>query len=217
MRRIVPAILSDDLDAMKKMVKEAESFCSWMQYDIMDKIFVPSESVKVKDAVKTAPACGWEAHLMTVHPEKHFRALAKAGCRRIIIHVEAVDDAPKLLKKIKALGCEAGLAINPDTPLSVLTPEILAEMDYILFMSVYPGYYGRPFVPEVLDKMREFKTQGHDIIIGIDGGVKLANVKEVADAGAEEICVGSAAFAQADTAAAFKTLTATAMSSWNAK
>ena len=216
MKRIVPAILSNDIEAMKKMVSEAEEFCEWMQYDIMDEIFVPSKSVEIKDAVTTAPKCGWEAHLMIVRPEVHFKALADAGCKRIIIHVEAVNDPAALLRVIKSLGCEAGLAINPDTELSVLTPEILDAMDYILFMSVYPGYYGRPFVMKVFDKIREFKAQNHDIIIGIDGGVKMMNVKEIAEAGVEEICVGSAVFAQEDKAKAFRDLTEKASEGWEA-
>jgi ribulose-phosphate 3-epimerase len=207
MKRIVPAILSDNMDALTSMVREAEAFCGWMQFDIMDGVFVPSTSVKVREAVTSAPKTGWEAHLMVKKPEQHFAVLADAGCRRIICHLEAVDDPVATLKQIRHLGCEAGLAINPDTPISFVTDEMISNMDYILFMSVYPGFYGRPFVPEVLDKIKAFKALDQRVIIGIDGGVKLANVRDVADAGAEEICVGSAVFAQPDKAKAFSELT----------
>ena len=160
-------------------------------------VFTPfiEECINNREINKLIKICNFIEDLLTMNIEY------------VTVHVEIEKEIKSIIKTIKGKGYKAGLAINPDTPISFVTDEMISNMDYILFMSVYPGFYGRPFVPEVLDKIKAFKALNQRVIIGIDGGVKLANVRDVADAGAEEICVGSAVFAQPDKAKAFSELT----------
>lgn len=213
-RRIVPAILTDDPLALRDMVRRAEGFASWVQFDIMDGLFVPSRSIGSQDIVGTTPGFPWEAHLMVRAPGGYIKEFARAGAKRIIFHYEAAEHPHAIAESVRSVGVGAGLALSPDTPVSVISPALASKLDCVLFLSVYPGFYGQPFIPEVLDKVRNLHQRFPGLVLGIDGGIKEGNIAEVAQAGADEICVGSAIFGQDDPAEAYKRLVELAEVGW---
>jgi ribulose-phosphate 3-epimerase len=212
-RHIVPAILTENPVILEAMLRRAEEFADWVQIDIMDGVFVPSRSITSNDIFDIKPKMAWEAHLMVQEPVKYLKGFHLAGARRIVVHYEAVKDCV-IEDHINSMGMEAGLAINPETPLEVLSPQVIRRLDSVLFMAVHPGFYGAKFIPEVLDKISSFRAIYPDVNIAIDGGVKANNVALVAASGVNEICVGSAVFAQADPAASFNELTNLAKTGW---
>ena len=202
--RIVPAVLTDNTKHLAQMLRQAECFANWVQIDIMDGLFVPSRSVSASDIANIETSLAWEAHLMVQEPRKYIDDFCDAGAKRIIVHYEAVkENAEDLVEYIINLGMTAGLALNPETPVGVLNDRLLSKLECVLFMAVHPGFYGAQFLPEVLDKIASFRQNYPNVSIGIDGGVKAANIVDVARSGANEICVGSAIFAQPDLAAAY--------------
>jgi ribulose-phosphate 3-epimerase len=213
-RRVVPAILTEDYRALERMVRQAELFTSWVQFDIMDGLFVPPQSVNSSEIAAVKPDFEFDVHLMVRHPESYFESFRLAGARRITMHFEACVHPRDWLMYVKKLGLEAGLAINPETPAEEITPSIAEQSDMLLLLSVHPGYYGKPFIPEVLDKLKELRREYPGMRIGMDGGIKAENITRVAAAGVDEICVGSAIFAAADPAEAFKRLNSLAEKGW---
>ncbi len=205
--RILPAILTEDPTALKNMVARTEAFTSHAQFDIMDGKFVPSKSVSCEEIAALKTKLNWEAHLMVLHPEDCLEDFQRAGAQRIVFHYEATSVPGEIIKKIKKLGMEAGLAVNPETPNSAIKP-LVDRLDSVLYLSVNPGFYGAKFIPEVLDKIIAFRRVYPDIEIGIDGGVKENNIVEIARTGVNVICVGSAIFNQPDLAASYRRLTA---------
>lgn len=213
--RVVPAILTDRSADLVFMLRRAELFTDWIQIDIMDGLFVPSMSITISDIAKSEPKISWEAHLMVNDPEKYVEDFHLAGARRIVVHYEAVkNSASDVIEHITSLGMGAGLAINPETPVTVLDDNLASRLQSVLFLAVHPGFYGAKFIPEVLEKIRLFRRLCPDVAIGIDGGIKAGNIKQVAQSGVNEICVGSAIFAQSDPSASFKDLTALARKGW---
>jgi ribulose-phosphate 3-epimerase len=142
---------------------------------------------------------------MVRHPQKHLEAFKKAGAEKIVFHYEATPSPDTVIELIKKMGMEAGLAVNPETPVEAFAP-LVESLDSILFMSVVPGFYGAKFIPEVLDKIAAFRRAHPVKSIGIDGGIKESNVAEIAASGVNDICVGSAIFLQPNPAEAFKRL-----------
>jgi ribulose-phosphate 3-epimerase len=212
--RLVPAILAEDARVLEQLVRQADNFADYVQFDVMDGQFVPPRSVDSRDITASKPAFKWEAHLMIFNPDCRLTDFAQAGARRLIFHFEAVTEPLEVIGRIKGMKVEAGVAVNPETSLSFLTRRLAGELDSILFLSVHPGYYGRPFIPEVLDKIREYRRSFPGLSIGIDGGINEANITEAARAGANEICVGSAIFAQANPAEAYRRLLKLAEVGW---
>jgi ribulose-phosphate 3-epimerase len=204
--RVVPAILTDNPAELKKLVHQAESFTDYAQFDLMDGRFVPSHSFSPTDLSVIKINLKWEAHLMMLQPEEYLETLKKAGAQKIIFHVEAVASPRREISLVKELGMQVGLAINPETPLGAFK-ELVPEVDSILFMAVHPGFYGAKFIPEVLDKVKEFRKTFFKTLAGLDGGVKESNIVDIARSGVDEICVGSAIFLQPDPGAAYRKLT----------
>jgi len=201
--RVVPAILTDDPSALKEMVRQAENFTDYVQIDIMDGHFVPSRSVTWEDIVGLSINIKWEAHLMVAHPEKYLEGFKQAGASKIIFHHEATASPQKVISHIRNLVIEVGLAINPETPVSA-TASYIREVDSVLLLTVTPGFYGSKFIPEVMDKVAELRDIRPGIEIGVDGGVKESNIREIAGVGVDYICVGSAVFLQPDPAASYR-------------
>ncbi len=191
--KIVPAVLTEDLSKLKSMLKQAKTFTNRVQIDLMDGLFVPSLSINSEALKIIRPDIGWEAHIMVNNPEREIENLVKAGAKRIIFHYEATDNHRQIIQSLHTLGAKAGIALNPETRPDLLKP-LLGVLDSVLFMSVNPGYYGAPFIPEVLDKIMEFKNKNPQIELGIDGGVKENNISLIAASGLDYICVGSAIF-----------------------
>jgi ribulose-phosphate 3-epimerase len=204
--RIVPAILTDDPKTLKTMIRQAETFTDYVQFDIMDGQFVPSRSVDCEYLTAVPTKLGWEAHLMTRRPEEQLDCLQKAGARKMVFHFEATPSPEVVIAQARHLGLGVGLAINPETPVSAFLP-LAGTVDSVLFLTVHPGFYGSRFLPEVLDKVAQLRTAMPDMEIGVDGGIKESNVAHIARLGVNSIYVGSAIFMQTDPAASFRRLT----------
>ena len=209
--RIVPAILTDDSRTLEKLVRQTESFTDFAQFDVMDGKFVPSRSVSCTAIAAIKTKLTWEAHLMVFHPEACLEDFKKAGAKKIVFHYEATPALQDVIRKIKKFGMKVGLAINPETPISAIAP-LVKQLDSVLFLSVNPGFYGAKFIPEVLDKIVEFRKAYPGMEIGIDGGIKENNIAQIACTGVDVIYVGSAIFLQPDPAASYRRLKALAES-----
>jgi ribulose-phosphate 3-epimerase len=203
--RVVPAILTDDPQALAKMVRQAETFAGFVQVDIMDGRFVPSSSIACKDIVAANPKLHWEAHLMVRQPEEQLHCFAMAGAEKIVFHFEATSSPLRIITMIRHLGVKVGLAVNPETPLNT-TLSLADSVDSVLFLTVHPGFYGAKFLPEVLDKVMELRARKPNLEIGVDGGIKDANIADVARLGLDYVCVGSAIFVQPDPGQSFRRL-----------
>ncbi len=205
--RVVPSILTDDPDELRRMLEQAATFTDFVQIDFMDGDFVPSRSIEVVDVARLSPSIRWEAHLMVTRPEDWLAAVAEAGASRVVLHLETSADCNDQAARASSLGLWAGLALNPASSLNDACDCVGPGLfDSLLFLSVEPGYYGRPFLPSVLDKVAEAKRRLPATILGIDGGIKQANLAEVAKSGVNVAYVGSAIFLAPDPAAAFREL-----------
>jgi ribulose-phosphate 3-epimerase len=213
-QRVVPAILTDDVATLERMVRLAEGFAPWVQFDIMDGLFVPSRSLGIADIMRLSPQFAWEAHLMVRNASNYIDGFVLAGAKRIIFHYESVANPVVKARYIRSLGIEVGMAINPDTPVSTVNKMISDNFDLVLLMSVYPGYYGKPFLPGTLDKIKEIHARFPDLSIGIDGGIKEDNIQNAARAGADEICVGSAILGSKHPAESYQKLYELAKKGW---
>ena len=187
---IVPALLTDDQKSLVEMVDVCSEFTDYIQIDIMDGVLVPSKSINVADLEGYKIPIRSEAHLMVKDPYPWIKAFKQIGSERIIYHLECEARHQEVISTIKGLDLEVGLAINPLTPIESLKP-FIERIDSVLFLSVNPGFYGAEFIPDVLDKISDFKCQYPNKIAGIDGGVKLDFFKQVKDSGVDYICVGS--------------------------
>jgi ribulose-phosphate 3-epimerase len=203
--RTVPAILTDDPEALTRMVSQAETFTDYAQFDIMDGEFVPSQSVSCAQIAGLKTTLKWEAHLMVAHPEDCLEDFRKAGAGKIVFHYEAAPDPERIICEIKRLGMEAGIAINPETPITAIT-SLIDKVASVLFLSVNPGFYGAEFIPGVLDKIMSFRKLYPETETGIDGGVKESNIGQIARRGVNVIYIGSAIFLQPDPAVSYRRL-----------
>jgi len=191
--------------------KLADSGADMIHLDVMDGQFVPNITFGpgVVKALRPHTDICFDTHLMLADPAKYIKAFADAGSNRISFHVEAQNPPADTLKTIRGLGVSPGLAINPETPLQSVIP-FLSYADFILVMTVHPGFYGQKLIIRVLDKIRELshiiRSQGLDLSIEVDGGVGLANIRRVADAGASEVVAGSSVMKTDDYAVAIRAL-----------
>jgi ribulose-phosphate 3-epimerase len=191
--KIVPAILTNDPADLELKVRQAESFCGLAQIDIMDGKFVPSTSVGFEDLKKVKTKLYLEVHLMVLEPEKYFDGFISAGAKRILFHYEATKKSAELLKLLRSKGISPGIVINPGTKTEEVQP-LFNDIDMLLLMAVVPGFYGAPFIPEVLDKAKAISKMKKKFILSLDGGVKLDNFLDIVNSGVEQIDVGSAIF-----------------------
>lgn len=203
---IVPALLTDDREALIKMIKRCESFTDYVQIDIMDGAFVPSQSIIAEDLQAVSTTLKMEVHLMVKSPEQYIEGFKEAGARRLIFHFEATEEPEIVVDRVRRSGLEVGLAINPETELFQIE-YLLDEVDSVLFLSVNPGFYGAAFIPEVMDKAKELRIARPQFSIGMDGGIKEDNLYQIRDAGVDMACVGSAILRADDPKDAFLRLT----------
>jgi ribulose-phosphate 3-epimerase len=210
MVEIAPSILSADFTRLGEQIAAVEGAgASYIHVDVMDGHFVPNLTVGpfIVRAVRRATALPIDAHLMIERPEEFIAEFAHAGANMISIHPEATYHAHRALSQIRQAGCQAGLVLNPGTPLAYVE-ELMDEIDYVLLMSVNPGFGGQQFIPSSLDKLRRLRTlirsRGGRARIEIDGGVGPENAAEVVDAGAEILVAGSAVFGASDSAEAVR-------------
>ncbi len=198
---LAPSILAADFARLGEQVHAAESAgADWFQADVMDGHFVPNISFGplVVEALKPSTGCLLDCHLMIESPERYIDAFAYAGGQVITVHAEAVSHLHRVVQQIKAHGVQAGVALNPATPLSVLD-EIVQELDLVLIMTVNPGFGGQTFIEHSLDKIRRTRRmldeRGLDhVVLQVDGGISAANLRAVAEAGATCFVAGSSVF-----------------------
>lgn len=195
-----PSILSADFKVLGKQMKATEeNGATYLHFDVMDGMFVPSISfgMPVLKSIHDATGQVMDAHLMVQEPIRYVEAFKESGAHIVTVHLEACEDVGATLGKIHDCGMKAGLSICPETPVSAVEP-FLPQIEMLLIMSVHPGFGGQKFIPESLDKIREARQKiqagGYNIDIQVDGGIYLTNVREVLDAGANIIVAGSAVF-----------------------
>jgi ribulose-phosphate 3-epimerase len=157
----------------------------------MDGKFVPSRSITCRDLMALNIKVGWEAHLMVENPEEQFECFKNAGAEKVVFHYEATDAPDAAIACAWELGLKVGIAVNSETPVEDVV-QLADAVDSVLFLSVKPGFYGSPFIPEVLDKIREFRATCPNAEIGIDGGIKESNIEQVVASGVDVVNVGSA-------------------------
>jgi ribulose-phosphate 3-epimerase len=201
---LAPSILSADFAQLGAQVRAVEAGgAALIHIDVMDGHFVPNITVGpvVTAAVRKVTRLPLDCHLMIEEPARYAEAFVEAGAEMVSIHVEADLHLHRTVNRIRELGAKAGVVLNPATPLSALSG-ILPEADFVLLMSVNPGFGGQRFIPAVLDKARELRAwidrDGLDARIEIDGGVTLDNLDRVAATGVDMIVAGSAVFQSGD-------------------
>ena len=195
--KIVPAILTERPEELRRMIKQSEGFCDLVQIDIMDGKFVPSRSISAEDLAGVTTPLFLEIHLMVDEPTGYLEPFKRAGAKRIVFHLECKEDASKVISKIRGLGLGAGIAINPATPVSE-AERYFKDIDVLLFLSVNPGFYGSKFIPGVCDKARSLKDRKGGLITAMDGGLKSDNILMIRDAGIDLACIGSGIFGKGD-------------------
>ncbi len=201
---IAPSLLSADflnLEEDCKMLNESEA--DWFHLDVMDGRFVPNISfgIPVIQQIRKATTKVCDVHLMILEPEKYTEAFKSAGADILTVHMEACVHLHRNIQQIKNLGMQAGVALNPHTPVTLLT-EVLSDIDLVCIMSVNPGFGGQSFIPNTINKIRELRAlineKGAHAKIEIDGGVTLQNAKKIIEAGADVLVAGNTVFTSAD-------------------
>lgn len=198
---IAPSILSADFANLQRDVEMINnSDADWFHVDVMDGVFVPNISFgfPVITAAKKYAKKPFDVHLMIVDPDRYIAEFAKAGADVITVHYEACTHLHRTIQLIKSVGCKAGIALNPHTPVSLLK-DILHDIDLALVMSVNPGFGGQKFIPQTLNKVRELKKMALELnpslSIEVDGGVGIQNIGSLIEAGANVFVAGNAVFA----------------------
>lgn len=198
MKILSPSIMTADFTNLYEEINEIkDAGVKYLHLDVMDGNFVPNISFgpKVISDLRKKYDFIFDAHLMINEPENLIKAFADAGCDIITIHPESTIHVHRQIQLIKSLGKKAGVSLNPATMVEEIE-YLLDDIDLVLIMSVNPGFGGQSFIPGILDKIKKTKELigDRDIIIEVDGGIKIENVKKVIDAGADAVVVGSAIF-----------------------
>jgi ribulose-phosphate 3-epimerase len=204
MTKLAPSILSSDFARLGDEVAAVEEAgADIIHVDVMDGHFVPNITIgpRVVEAVRKATKLPVDVHLMIVEPDKYIAGFADAGSDYLTVHAEVLPHLNRTLAAIRDLGVKAGVALNPSTPLSSLD-WVWDCMDMLLIMTVNPGFGGQEFIPNCMEKIsaarREIGRRKVDVVLEVDGGVKVDNARMVAGAGADILVAGSAIFGTRD-------------------
>ena len=210
--KIAPSILASDFSRLQEQIKSAEDGkCDWIHLDIMDGHFVPNISFgpPVVASVRTCTKLTLDTHLMISEPDRYLEAFRKAGADRITVHQEACTHLNRTLNRIREIGAKSGVAINPATPVSLLT-DVLGDVDLILVMTVNPGFGGQEYLPATEEKIRQLRSMidssGRNIELEVDGGIDPATAPRAVAAGATVLVAGTSVFRQKDIPAAIQAL-----------
>jgi ribulose-phosphate 3-epimerase len=197
---IASSILSADFTRLGEQIAECEAAGSdWIHVDVMDGHFVQNLTMGpvIVEACRRSTRLPLDVHLMIEKPENLLEEFAAAGASSLIVHVETCPDITSTLKKIKSLGCKAGVTSNPATPANDLEPA-LSLADQVLVMSVHPGYSGQEFMPEIFLKVadirRRLEESHSSALLEVDGGITALNISQVRDAGADAFVAAHAIF-----------------------
>ena len=200
MKIVAPSMLSCNFSELGDEIEMVnKSKAGWFHLDIMDGVFVPNITfgTPILEIFDSLGKKHLDMHLMIINPEKYIEKFAGLGADTITVHYEACDDLKKIIRDIKKLGVKAGLAINPDTDVSLLD-HLLEEIDLVCLMSVFPGFSGQKFIPETFPRLKELKRmineKNTNTLIQIDGGVSLDNAQELISLGADVLVAGSFVF-----------------------
>ncbi|XCH47266.1 ribulose-phosphate 3-epimerase [Thermodesulfovibrio sp. 3907-1M] len=201
---IAPSILSADFGRLSEEIKLAEKAgVDMIHIDVMDGHFVPNITIGplIVEAVRKTTHLPLDVHLMITNPEQYISDFVKAGADYLTVHVETCIHLHRTVWQIKEQGIKAGVSLNPATPLNTVE-EIIHDIDLLLIMSVNPGFGGQNFIPSSIDKIKIAKSmilkKGYQVLVEVDGGVKLENAKEIVKAGADILVMGSAFFSEKD-------------------
>ncbi|WP_158962381.1 ribulose-phosphate 3-epimerase [Myroides fluvii] len=202
--KIAPSVLAADFANLQRDIEMInESQADWFHIDIMDGVFVPNISfgMPVLAAINKHAKKTLDVHLMIVDPDRYIKTFKDLGADILTVHYEACTHLHRTVQAIKAEGMQAGVALNPHTPVAVLE-DIIQDLDLVLIMSVNPGFGGQSFIENTYDKVRKLKAmfdaKGANVIIEIDGGVNSKNAKALVDAGAGALVAGNFVFSAAD-------------------
>ncbi len=200
MKYIAPSILSADFSKLGAEIKSVEDAgADWIHVDVMDGHFVPNITIGplIVEAARRSTSLPLDVHLMIENPERYIADFAKAGADLISVQVEACTHLNRTIQMIKESDLRAGVVLNPSTPLSAID-WVLEDVDFIMIMSVNPGFGGQNFIPNSLDKIRTLRKmlqdRGLEALIEIDGGVNEKTIKDISDAGTDVFVAGSAIF-----------------------
>lgn len=210
---VAPSILAADFARLGEELRSIEAAgADWAHIDIMDGHFVPNLTFgpPIVSMIRPVSNLYFDVHLMVEAPDKLIPALASAGAQRLTVHAEACVHLHRTLTQIKELGMQAGIALNPHTPLSVLE-YMLDEIDLVLVMTINPGFGGQSFLPSMLPKLRQLREMlarhgRDDIHVQVDGGINAETAALVREAGANSLVAGTYVFGHADRAAAIASL-----------
>ncbi len=198
--KIAPSILSADFSRLKDEIQAVEAACAdWLHVDVMDGHFVPNITIGpvVVEWVRKVTKIPIDVHLMITDPDKYAPEFIKAGADWISVHPDTCPNPNATLNKIRDLGAKSSIAVNPDVPLKKVEG-CFSDIDMVLMMTVFPGFGGQAFIPDVLPKIEEVRKRIDQsrlaILVEVDGGIKTDNIDRVCRAGAEVIVSGSGIF-----------------------
>jgi len=210
---LAPSLLSADFARLAEEIARVEPEADWLHLDVMDGHFVPNITFgpDLVRAVRSVTRLPLDVHLMIEEPDRHLEAFARAGADILTVHVEACPHLQRTLQHIRDLGCRAGVALNPHTPLDNIR-YVLDDVDLVLLMTVNPGFGGQKFLPAVLPKVRRLaawlRLGGRRIHIEVDGGINTETAPLAVEAGANVLVAGSAVFGAQDPRAVLRALRA---------
>ena len=204
MKKIVPSIFSADFANLERDIKELESIgVDMFHIDVMDGNFVPNISFgfPIIESIRPKTAKVFDCHLMIANPENYVEQFCKVGCDMVSFHIEATNHADRVIQVIKNNGKKAGIVLNPQTSIESIK-YLLPKLDYVLIMTVNPGFGGQKFIPEMLEKIEELaklrEEKNYNFLIEVDGGINTETSRACRDKGADLLVCGSFLFGASD-------------------